>query len=67
MINMSIFTKMIHVAMAKNVATWFDDSPLCCGRGQRFDKVFIDKNFPKQNIEDIIIPSCSFGGEIIYI
>jgi len=59
--NIASFTKDRNAV--KQFTTWYDGTPFCDGRGQRFDAVFIDMILPKEVITNIIIPSCRFCEE----
>ena len=59
--NIASFTKDKNAV--KQFTTWYDGTPFCNGRGQRFDAVFIDMRLPKEVITNIIIPSCRFCEE----
>jgi hypothetical protein len=67
MLNLGIFTEYEHIARKKNVCTWYDGSKPYSGRGERFDKVFIDTDLSKNIITDIIIPSCLFATDIFVL
>ena len=67
MVNVAIFTNEKYIANNRPFATWYDGTQFCNGRGQRLDGAFIDTSLSKEVIKDVIIPSCYFSKDNIFI